>query len=125
EAVTSAGRLLIVGESGAGKTIIVQEMCRRHLWDAVPKHQIPVFVSFSNAHRITNTFEIVVQLVAASVVSKFQLYRHLLARRLITRGNLLIIFDGLDYLRLDEHKQIVELSSVESKCTACGRIKMY
>jgi hypothetical protein len=117
EGVSKSRRLLIFGESGAGKTTFAQEMCRRYLGGdvTIATPLIPVLVSLSNVNRIKDSFGIVLNLVASRIESRWKPYRLLLAKRLIRGGKLLIIFDGLDYLTIDEHQGIIALTQTWQK----------
>jgi energy-coupling factor transporter ATP-binding protein EcfA2 len=106
-------QVVLMGRSGSGKTTFALEMCRRYLTTGAeqPTRQIPVFVRLSLASRFNGLSSMVVHLVSQSVGTCYPFRRQWLARRMLDKGELFLVFDEIDYLGIRGRDELKEFAS--------------
>jgi len=116
-AMNGSRKLLLTGRSGSGKTTLAIEMHRK-LVDGRERTLHPAMPVFVRLPRLTQSKDLVtsfVDLVSHYVASNGSRFRHLIAKRMIAGGSLLMILDDLDYLDCHGFRRLQEFIQSQSR----------
>jgi len=103
-------KLILTGPSGSGKTTFAVEMCRRYREKngKSPVKQTPVFIPLSQARRTNGLLSMFVEQVSQNLANHHPIDPRGQAKRMLKKGDLLLIIDDLDYLGKRGHRELEE-----------------